>query len=1382
MKSLKCLVLQCSFAGSWIVFLFMSGFAAARADDFAIIQDRLLNASSLGSLGCVNINYSGLNLITNPCNSGAPLLDVTQTPSQALVDEAMQYVSVSGSFTDINYGTSVDTIMNHFRRLIILGLAHRTPPATPYSGYTDAAISSAIINGLQYWVTNYSHINGTILYTPAWYPNSYGAVVLLVPDLVKLNPTLWSQSTAYLKGYYHSVNCFAANGQQPFRAALIGCVLERDSTATLALTTDYIKTELGCSGRENDKSVLNIDEPFGLVEGFQTDYSFVQHGAGGRTNYWGHYGGGFVTNLPELMKLTNGTFCSLSSGIPYVTDAIENGLQWAYYSYSGVDLQTNGRMYETLYSLASLQTSYTQLASIAGAEGYPSCQATLSRLNSTIIGGKQTSLRGDQMFWRTDFHAHRAAGWGTSVRMSSLRTVSCEAATGTSEGLNNHYTGSGALYLVQTGGEYKGVVSGEPADHTALSWNWRRLPGITVEQYPKTTLLPTHEWGNGGNGGTTFAGGASDGTYGVVGYKHLLADCTGSQPVTAYKAVFFFDNEYVMAGAGIAETSGSYPVVTTINQTRLYATNTGSNVISCFASGVTTDIPLSSSTNPTMFTSGSAWVLSGSTGYVFPVSSGTYSFQQLYTSGSATPTKDDLFWLGIDHGKNPSNGTYWCIVRPNTTGTNLAAYVANPDIVLTVNTAQAQGAFGPNQVFEGIYYTGTGGTISGTSWLRSVTVDQPCALILRPDSTTTPTQLLLTLSNPQCESVNIPTVNVRIRTTFNLAGAVPNGDGTYTLTMPVALPTDPGYKGSSQMTSLPITSTAAPGIASGLTATGTNGQAFSYQIPASNWPTSYSATGLPTGLSLSASTGLISGTPAVTGTFITPLSAVNPIGTGTASLKIIVAPPVPIITNVLTATGTSGQPFRCQIPASYSPTSYSATGLPAGLSIDSGLGVISGTLTSAAGTYTSTVSASNSSGTGSAQWTLTVIAPGISSALTTTATAGKAFSYQITGTNAPTTYTAAGLPTGLSLNSTGFISGTAVLSGCYLVPLLATGSNGAVGAALTMIVVQTTPLIANSSFETPTVGISSYKYNPTGGSWTFLNNSGIQSNSSGWNAPSAPLGTQTAFLQISTGGTGGSLSQSVNLNVSGAYYLSFLSALRPPPYTGPISFNVLVDGTAVGTYSPVTMNSFTAYTTAPFTISTPGSHSVQFATVATSASDSSVFIDSVILAQLPVPIVTSPLSVTATNGQPFSYQIAGSNNPTSYGATGLPAGLFVSATTGLISGTPTSVAGTYAPTISAINLAGTGSAVLTITLAMPITALESMPPTLTTTGGSIQLGVSNSTVGHTYQVQRTSALNAPTVWQNIGPLQPGTNRSLILSDTTGTAGPRAFYRLKISSP
>jgi hypothetical protein len=81
----------------------------------------------------------------------------------------------------------------------------------------------------------------------------------------------------------------------------------------------------------------------------------------------------------------------------------------------------------------------------------------------------------------------------------------------------------------------------------------------------------------------------------------------------------------------------------------------------------------------------------------------------------------------------------------------------------------------------------------------------------------------------------------------------------------------------------------APVITSPLSAQGTVGSAFSYQITASNNPTSYNATPLPPGLSVNTATGLISGTPTAAGTTNVTISGTNSAGTGNATLVITIS-------------------------------------------------------------------------------------------------------------------------------------------------------------------------------------------------------------------------------------------------------------------------------------------------------------------------------------------------------------------------------------------------------------------------------------------------------------------------------------------------------------
>jgi hypothetical protein len=79
------------------------------------------------------------------------------------------------------------------------------------------------------------------------------------------------------------------------------------------------------------------------------------------------------------------------------------------------------------------------------------------------------------------------------------------------------------------------------------------------------------------------------------------------------------------------------------------------------------------------------------------------------------------------------------------------------------------------------------------------------------------------------------------------------------------------------------------------------------------------------------------------------------------------------------------------------------------------------------------------------------------------------------------------------------------------------------------------------------------------------------------------------------------------------------------------------------------------------------------------------------------PVITSSLTATGNQGSPFTYSIIATNSPTSYNATGLPAGLSINTTTGEISGIP-AVSGTFNITITATNSVSSDIETLVLTL------------------------------------------------------------------------------------
>ena len=282
----------------------------------------------------------------------------------------------------------------------------------------------------------------------------------------------------------------------------------------------------------------------------------------------------------------------------------------------------------------------------------------------------------------------------------------------------------------------------------------------------------------------------------------------------------------------------------------------------------------------------------------------------------------------------------------------------------------------------------------------------------------------------------------------------------------------------------------APAITTTALPNATAGTPYSATLAGSGGVTPYTwtlATGssLPAGLTLNSQTGVVSGTPTANGatTFSVTLSdlAAPPLS-ATMQLSLVVGATLAISTSTLPA-GDYGVPYASILVATggVGPYRWSASGsLPPGLTLSSS-GLLAGN-PSGGGTYTVTAQVADSGSP--AQITTRQLSVSIASALTITTLAlpsvavSSGFSAQLTATGGVGVYTwslapGSSLPLGLTLSSSGLLSGRPTQAGSSAFKINIADSNNPAQIASGQLTLVVAPALSITTASLPNAALGS---------------------------------------------------------------------------------------------------------------------------------------------------------------------------------------------------------------------------------------------------------------------------------------------------------------------
>ncbi|MFV0540603.1 MAG: polysaccharide lyase family 8 super-sandwich domain-containing protein [Aestuariibaculum sp.] len=634
-----------------------------------------------------------------------------------------------GSWTDINYSSTANTKWQPLEHLFRINQLSRAYIDSGSTYHQDLNLFTVIENALTYWDTSDPQSNNW------WYnqiasPRELGKVLVL----------LRAGSSSISNSLESNLISQMSRGNPEARKAANKVDIATHFIYRAALTQNATLMNRGVTQVFLPIEITNTDE------GLQHDYSYRDHGP---QQAIASYGTVFLSGEVNAAAYLLGTSYALSQAkldilTQYTLKTIINITRGQHIDHSTVG---RGISRENTTLGYRLITTLTKLKAL-DPTNEPQYSAEINRLNGSQAPNYMVNEAHTQ-YWRSDFAVHNRAGYNFSVRTSSTRVKKTEFGNG--ENRKGAYLADGGSYITIDGDEYYNIYP---------IWDWAKVPGITV---PEITNVPQPAlWGKLGT--STFSGGVSDGLYGIK------AHIQNEYNTPAKKGWFFFDDEVVCLGSDIS-SSATQTITSTINQCLLDGDVTVQN------NGSTTILPPNSNLT---YNSTSEWILHNNIGYFFPqggqvklsthTQSGTW--QSINTGESSNTVSKSVFKLWIDHGTQPSNGSYAYIVAPNKTSVSqMQAYNTNNNILITQNNNAVQAVKHTGLDMLQIIFYEAGSYDDGTT---KIEVDQPCTLLLKNVSTSSITVHIADPSQ-QKSSINIFIDIPNVTDTRHISNTMPTG-------------------------------------------------------------------------------------------------------------------------------------------------------------------------------------------------------------------------------------------------------------------------------------------------------------------------------------------------------------------------------------------------------------------------------------------------------------------------------------------------------------------------------------------------------------------------------------------------------------------------------